>query len=131
MHKLFAVGAFTAALALASGAAAAPGAGQAADHSCFFVTQWRGWSAPSDDVLYLAVNRDVYRVDLAGRAYGLHTPGRFLVSKVRGSSSICSAVDLDLAVADTTGYSTPLFARSLRRLTPDEVAAIPAKDRPR
>ncbi len=53
-----------------------------------------------------------------------------LVSIHRGSSSICDALDLDLRLSDGHGFSEPLIARSMTKLTPEEVAAIPAKYRP-
>jgi hypothetical protein len=100
--------------------------------SCFFTNSWRGWSSPSPDVLLLRVNnRDVYRVELSGGgSSSLNHAGYFLVNQVRGSNSICSALDLDLAVADHHGFYQPLIARNLTKLTPAEVAAIPKKHRP-
>ena len=126
MKKLLAV---TAAIA----AFAAPLVATAADRDggktpCFFVTQWRGWKSPAPDTLYLGVNNhDVYKVTLSAPSNQLSWPDMHLVSINRGSSSICSAIDLDLKIADTNGFATPLIARSLVKLTPDEVAAIPRK----
>ena len=98
---------------------------------CFFLTQWDGWKSPSPDVIYLGVNmHEVYRVDLAGGSSQLQAPDVHLVSINRGSSSICTALDLDLKVADSMGFSEPLIARSLTKLSPEEVAAIPKKFRP-
>ena|SRR5438552_12056276 len=108
-------------------AAAAPGPRQ----SCFFITQWQGWKSPAPDVIYLGVNlHDVYRVQLSGPSPMLQSPGVHLVSINRGSSSICNALDLDLKVSDGHGFTEPLIARSLTKLTPEEVAAIPPKFRP-
>ena len=121
--------AVTAALACASPASAAP-----SEHSnapCFFISQWQGWTAPSADVLYLGVNlHDVYRVDLSVGSPELQAPDVHLVSVSRGSSSICGPLDLDLKVADLGGFSSPLIAKKLTKLTPEEVAAIPRKYRP-
>ena len=99
---------------------------------CFATNQWRGWSAsPSGDALYLRVNNsDVYQVDLTPGSHARHTPGYFLVNNVRGSNWICSALDLNLAISDDLGFRQPLIARSMRKLTPAEVAAIPPKHRP-
>jgi hypothetical protein len=100
--------------------------------SCFFTNSWQGWSSPSPNVLLLRVNmRDVYRVELSGGgSSSLNHAGYFLVNQVRGPNTICSALDLDLAVADHHGFYQPLIARSLTKLTPAEVAAIPKKYRP-
>ena len=55
-------------LALTAAAPFAPTTASAADNAspCFFVSQWRGWSAPEPGMLYLKVgNRDVYRVEVS------------------------------------------------------------------
>jgi len=99
---------------------------------CFFTNAWHGWSSPSANVIYLKVNmHDVYRVDLANSgSSSLKRPGYFLVSQVRGTNTICSAIDLDIAVADGYGYYQPLFPKAITRLTPEEIALIPPKYRP-
>jgi hypothetical protein len=81
--------------------------------------------------LYLRVRpNDIYRAELTPgvrvRRYG----DEFLVNQVRGSAWICSALDLDLAIADRNGFSRPLIVTNLRKLTPEEAAAIPSEDIP-
>src|SRR5665213_143881 len=115
-------------LALATGPAGAVFA--QARSKCFFITAWEGWKSPSPTVLYLKVNSDIYRVDLSVGVDQLQSPGMHLVSRAKGSSSICKPLDLDLAVADNSGFSTALIAKSLTKLTPEEAAAIPSKYRP-
>lgn len=98
---------------------------------CFSSVQWQGWSSPSDDVLYLRVRgNDVYRVDMLPGSGRLDRGGRFLISEVRGSNRICTANDMDLAIADSHGFRTPLFPRTIRKLTPEEVAALTPGERP-
>jgi hypothetical protein len=98
---------------------------------CFFITQWNGWKSPDPKVVYLGVNmHDVYRLDLAAPSSQLGWPDVHLISEVRGSSSICSAIDLQLSVGDTNGFREPLFPAKLTKMTPEEVAAIPKKFRP-
>jgi hypothetical protein len=101
-------------------------------NSCFLSNSWEGWSAPGDgDVLYLRVNmHDIYRVELTPGTHARKDADRFLVNRVRGSNWICSPLDLDLTLSDHHGFREPLIARSLRKLTPAEVAAIPRKDLP-
>jgi hypothetical protein len=118
-----------AALALAGGSASAAvdKAGRSAT-PCFFITQWQGWKSPSPNVIYLGVNmHEVYRVDLSAGSPQLQWPDVHLVSRTFGSDSICSAIDLQLEVADTSGFREPLIASKLTKLTPEEVAAIPKK----
>jgi len=95
-------------------------------------TSWQSWkAAESGDVLYLRVRvDDIYRVDLSPGSRVRKWPGHYLVNEVRGSSWICSALDLDLTLAGQGGYREPLIAVSMRKLTPEEVAAIPSEERP-
>jgi len=99
---------------------------------CFLSTAWDGWSAPGNgDVLYLRVHlHDIYKVELTPGTHARKDADRFLVNRVRGSSWICSPLDLQLTLSDHHGFREPLIARSLRKLTPEEVAAIPKKDLP-
>jgi hypothetical protein len=119
-----------AALSAAPAAAASPPASSDHPQSCFYVTQWRGWKAPSPDVLYLGVNQhDVYKVELAaGPAVPWSSVS--LISKTRGGGSVCTALDLDLSVTDGHGFREALIAKSIIKLTPAEVAAIPPRFRP-
>ena len=114
---------------------AAPSAAkeQSPARDCFISSAWRGWSAPEGaDALYLRVHtNDIYRVDLTPGTR-IHRYGSdYLVNEVRGSSWICSALDLDLSlVAYSGGFERGIVATNLRRLTPAEVAAIPREDLP-
>jgi hypothetical protein len=128
-HAL-AVALAAAVLALAGSAAVAAPQPPAARH-CFFVHQWTGWSAPDGDTLYLRVGlRDVYRVDLTPGSHARKYPDQHLVNRVRGPSTICSHLDLQLTLSDSLGFEQPLIARSIVKLTPDQVAAIPRKHLP-
>ena len=127
-HRMLAAGF---ALSLVAGAAQADT--RPADHSqCFATNTWRGWTASKDgDVLYLRINNnDVYRVDLTPGSHVRKYAGAFLVNQVRGSGWICSSLDLDLTLSDDIGLRQPLIARSMRKLSPTEVAALPRVERP-
>jgi hypothetical protein len=69
-------------------------------------------------------------VDLTPGTHARKYGDRFLINQVRGSNWICSPLDLDLTLSDRQGFREPLIARSLRKLTPAEIAAIPRKDLP-
>jgi hypothetical protein len=98
---------------------------------CFYLSDWRGWTAPDKDTLYLKVRgRDVYRVDLAYGSNQLTWPGTHLVSVVRGPDSVCHPLDLDLRVSDGMGFAVPIRAKTITKLTPDEIKAIPKKYQP-
>ena len=74
--------------------------------------------------------RDVYRVDLAYGSSQLTWPGTHLVSVVRGPDSVCHPLDLDLRVSDGFGMPLPIRAKTITKLTPEEVQALPKKYRP-
>ena len=121
------------ALGLAAPAAHASQPDQAAHQNCFPAgPAWQSWSAAENgDVLYLRVHiNDIYRVDLRPGSHVYKNSSYFLVNRVRGSNWICSALDLDLTLAGDYGYRKPLIAVSMRKLTPEEAAAIPRKERP-
>src|SRR5205809_1079418 len=97
----------------------AASAASSAPRHCFFINEWQGWKSPSPNILYLGVRmHDVYRVELSGGSYSLQSPDMHLVSISRGSSSVCDALDLDLRLSDGHGFSEPLIARSMTKLTP-------------
>jgi hypothetical protein len=129
-------GAGAAALLIAA-AVASPAAAQRGPHAqsdnapCFFISQWQGWKSPNPHTLYLGVNfHEVYEVQLSGDSSLLQDPDAHLVSVTHGPDSVCSPLDLQLAVAEPFGMKEGLIAKSLRKLTPEEVAAIPPKYRP-
>jgi len=98
---------------------------------CFYLSDWDGWSAPDRDTLLLRVrNREVYRVDLHRGTNQLDWPGTHLVSVVRGSDRVCHPNDLDLSVADTSGFSIPIRAKAITKLSAAEKAALSKRDRP-
>ena len=99
--------------------------------SCFFSRDWAGWHAPNKDTIYFRVHvRDIYQVDLsAGGSQLLTWPDSHLINEIRGTDSICSPIDLDLRVANDH-VVIPLFIKSITKLTPEQVAAIPKKDLP-
>ncbi|HLZ75130.1 hypothetical protein [Phenylobacterium sp.] len=98
---------------------------------CFASSTWQGWSAPGDgSFLYIRVGQhDIYQVGLPKGSHVRKDLDVVLVDEVRGSDWICSPLDLDLTLNDH-GFREPIIAKSLRKLTPEEVAAIPRKDLP-
>lgn len=104
-------------------------AAPAAQKTCFFNRDIRGFAAPDDKTLYLRVrSKDVYRLDLKVRCPELDWEHRIAIDS-RGSSAICSAIDATVIVKNPIGVSRcPVDA--ITRLTPEEVAALPRKSRP-
>lgn len=119
------------AVSTASAQAGAPAKPIKPARQCFYLSDWRGWTAPNKDTLYMKVRgRDVYRVDLAYGSNQLTWPGTHLVSVVRGGDSVCHPLDLDLRVSDGFGSPIPIRAKTITKLTPEEIKAIPKKYQP-
>lgn len=100
--------------------------------SCFLANDWDGWKSPNPNVIYVRVGVSrIYELDLSAGSNQLQEPDMHLVSKIRGSDWICDPLDLQLQLADNHGaFEEPLFVKSITRLTPDQIAAIPKKDLP-
>jgi len=118
---LFALGGASTALAKSP---AAPGKNQ-----CFFTRNADGFAAPDEKTLFVRVGvRDVYQFEMFGNCPDLDWSQRLaLVS--RGSSTICTGMDAEVITHSPIGpQRCPV--RSVRKLTPDEVKALPRKSRP-
>jgi hypothetical protein len=110
----------------------APAAAAKPARHCFSLTNWRGgWRAPTKDMIYLRVDsNDIWRLDLNGGSIELLRADVHLVNIARGGDTVCAPIDLDLFVSDDHGFRTPLFVKTITKLTPQEVAALPAKLHP-
>lgn len=94
---------------------------------CFFSRDWSGWRSPDAKTIYLRVRvNEIYQVDLAAGSSLLTWPDSHLINEIRGTDSVCSPIDLDLKVANDH-IAEPLFVKSIIKLTPEQVAAIPKK----
>ena len=101
----------------------------AAQKSCFFNRDIRGFAAGDDKTLYLRVRtKDVYRLDMKVRCPELDWEHKIAVDS-RGSAAICSAIDVTVMVKNPIGVTRCPVA-AITRLTPEEVAALPRKSRP-
>lgn len=103
-----------------------------AARACFPVRSANGFKAPDDRTLYVAVGvRDVWRLDMFGNCFDLDwVNGLALVS--RPSSFVCEGdnVDVDVVTRGTAFGRQRCPVTSVRKLTAQEVAALPKKDRP-
>jgi hypothetical protein len=134
--KIVATAAFLAAAALALAASAQPPAGAPPPPkpaaACFWTTSINNFAAVDEENLYLRVGvRDVYRAKLFATCLDLDSVHHLaLVS--HGSSLICegSNLDTDVVVRDIGIGRQRCPVTDLRKLTPDEVAALPRGARP-
>lgn len=96
---------------------------------CFFNRQVQNFSAKDDKTLYVRAGRDVYRMDMFGRCTDLDTAITIALDSSPGNS-ICSAMDVRVIVkSDGLGVQR-CPVRTLTKLTPQEVAALPKGDKP-
>jgi len=122
-------------LALAAAVAAsvplAPVSAGAEGRQCFRATDWRGSAAGGPRDLYIRVNiNDIWHLALAQDCPGARYPGPVSIGDVvsGGSNEICSGVDLQITVKPRGGSnSTACIVKSIEKLTPDAVKALPKK----
>jgi len=121
-------------LALAATGVAAATPDHAADpqkrNQCFWTRNANGFAAADEHTLNVRVGvRDVYQFEMFGSCQGLDWDQRIaLVS--RSGSSICTGMDAEV-VASSPGFGRQRCpVRSVRKLTPEEVAALPKRAKP-
>lgn len=102
---------------------------QSSKQQCFFTRNANGFAAPDDKTLYVRVGvRDVYKFEMFGICPDIDWNQRLaLVS--RASSSICTGMDAEVVTHSPIGAQR-CPVRSVQKLTPEEVAALPPKARP-
>lgn len=100
---------------------------------CFPINEMQGWKAPDSKTIFIRVNlNQYYRLDLSAACPMLTMPDSHLITKVRGSNLICTAVDWDLSVSQPPpgAIPEPCIVKQMTLLTPQEAAAIPPKFKP-
>jgi hypothetical protein len=110
---------------------AAPDGKAGSGRSCFYARNISSWRAADRSTVYLRVNvHDYYQLTLLGDCPHIDWAQRIGVEH-RGSPWICSGLDATLIVPQGSGVGALRCAVStLRKLSPDEVKALPRKDRP-
>jgi hypothetical protein len=100
-----------------------------APRECFWTRDVNGFAAADQRTVYVraGVNR-VYELDLLGPCPDVDWT-EHLALESRGSDSICSGVDAMIIAPSPIGPQR-CAVRTVRRLTPQQVAALPPKARP-
>ena len=125
-------------LAVASAAIVVAGAGSASAADaragqCFRSSQFQGFRPAGDRAMIVRAGvSDYYRVEFAQACRQITYPGAVLVTRTRGSDMICSGLDWDLKVGDNAnpGFAVPCIVSGQRKLTREEVAALPKGQKP-
>ena len=121
----------TAAAVLAFAATAASAADKpAGKNECFWGRTVTNFAAPDNQTLYVrAGGNQVYKFDMFGPCQDMDWNQRLaLVS--RGGDSICNGMEAEV-VSHATGIGRQRCPiRNMRKLTPEEVAALPKNAKP-
>ncbi len=97
--------------------------------SCFRSADVTNWVDVDRTTLNLQVNnREIYQLKLFAPCGDIDFSQRIGL-KSRGSDFICDGLDVEVIAPTPTGPET-CPATSLRRLTPEEVAALPRRQKP-
>lgn len=121
-----------AAVALVSPAAAAPPAADPKPaRQCFSSGQVTNFRAGEDDrTLYLRVGvKEVYRLDLLMPCPEIDFSHQIAIRSRGGAMNICSGLDAVILAPSTRGVRR-CEVRTVERLTPEAVAALPSRERP-
>lgn len=116
-------------LTVSSAPAAEPIKDPAQPRQCFYSRMVTSFAAADEKTLYVKVrNRDVYAFEMFGRCPYIDFNQR-LALRSRGASRICTGLDAEIVSRTPTGpQRCPV--RSLRKLSPQEIAALPRHARP-
>lgn len=117
-------------MALAQGTAPAPAPHRYEANQCFYTRSVTSFAAPDDKNLYIEVNnRDVYHFEMFGSCQDIDW-NTHLALVARPGPWICNGMDAEV-ISHATGLGPQrCMVRSMRKLTPAEVAALPKRARP-
>lgn len=117
-----------AAVATGSASMAAPKADKPAQ-ACFWTRDVNNFRAIDNRTVNIRVGvKDVYQLALFGSSPDIDWTQRIAIES-RGGSWICSGLDATIIVPSAIGPQR-IPVSSVRKLTPEEVAALPKKARP-
>ena len=109
--------------------AAPDGKAKPAARQCFWANQVNNFAAADEDTVNVRVGmKDVYQFEMLGRCPDIDWSDRIAIVS-RGSNSICTGMDAEIIAPSTIGpQRCPI--RTMRKLTPDEIKALPRRARP-
>ena len=116
----------------AAGQAAGPKEKPPADakaRQCFWAPSVTSFAAPNDKVVNVRVGvKDVFQLEMLGPCMDVDW-NNSIALVTRGSNFVCAGMDADIVSRSTLGpQRCPV--RSIRKLNPDEVAALGKREKP-
>lgn len=109
--------------------AASPASSAKAPRQCFWPSNVNGFTAVDNRTVNVAVGvKDVYQLELFSPCPDVKWTETIGIES-RGSSTICSGLDATLIAPSSIGPQR-CAVRNIRKLTPEEVASLPTKQRP-
>lgn len=97
--------------------------------ACFWTNQVTNFASDDDRVVHLRVGvKEVWRLEMLGRCTDIDWSDRIAI-RSRGSSHICSGLDAEIIAPSSIGPQR-CAVKTVRKLTPDEVKALPKRARP-
>lgn len=133
-HRLVVIAGALALAACAPTEGAAPGAQSAsadAPRTCFLPQQITNYRSARNRTVYVrTIGDDVFEIDAAGcfdldASFGLAITPSFGVN-----DRLCVGDGARITLSSPSAGQNPCMARVVRSLTPEEVAALPGRDRP-
>lgn len=128
------IGIFALASTACAVAAEPPGAEQtdrSAPRQCFYARSVNAFNAPDDRTVYIRAGvRDVYELRIFGTCPDIDWNNRIALVSRGGGGYVCSGFDADLVVPDGPFGPQRCTVRAVKKLTPEEVEALPPKHRP-
>ena len=110
----------------------APAANAANSHdACFVRSNVESFSAPTDHTVYLRVGvNQYYRLDLMTNCLDLTFRQAIGLEDQPATPWICSPLEATVVYRAAGGIPQRCPVKAIHKLTPEEVAALPRKDRP-
>jgi hypothetical protein len=110
---------------------AAPARSSRPQDNCFNARFINGFTAPDEETVYVRVGvRDVYRLKLFAPCLNVDWSMAVALKSRTGSDWICRGMDAELIVPNRGMGPQRCPVTEVRKLTPEEVAALPKKARP-
>jgi len=128
--RLIRLAALAGAVLMAASTAALAQPAPKAANQCFFTRDVNNFNAPDNHTVYIRVGvSDVYRLDLMVDCLDLTFRQSLALESTPGADWICSPLDATV-ISRENGIHMRCPVKAIAKLTKDEIAALPKRDRP-